>query len=104
MTWLLVRHKVEDYARWKPVFDETVPWLKEDGAQEAVVMRGEGDPNLIYVAIRWETPEAGRKFLTSGRLQDAMRRAGVLGEPEAHYLETLDHVYIGEAEAGQRAG
>jgi len=45
MTYLLVRHKVEDYAKWKPVFDEHGAARKAGGSKGARVFRFIDNPN-----------------------------------------------------------
>jgi hypothetical protein len=36
MSYLLVRQKFEDYKRWKPIFDDTVPLVKRMVVREAL--------------------------------------------------------------------
>ncbi len=45
MPYILVRHKVEDYAKWKPVFDEHGAARKAIGSKGGYLFRNIDDPN-----------------------------------------------------------
>jgi hypothetical protein len=45
MIYLLVHHKVEDYPKWKAVYDEHQPARQQAGSQGARVLRNVNDPN-----------------------------------------------------------
>lgn len=65
MSYLLIRHKVADYAAWKPVFDA-----------HGVKRKAAGEKNV-------------RRFAESDDLKRAMANAGIVGRPEGLYLEGL---------------
>ena len=90
MTYLLVRHKVEDYAKWKPVFDEHGAARKAGGSKGARVFRNTDNPNEPVIITEWPTLEQARKFAQSPDLREAMQRAGVIGMPDVLFLDEVD--------------
>jgi hypothetical protein len=47
--YALVRHKVEDYARWKPVFDADAENREANGSMGGYLFRNAGDPNELVI-------------------------------------------------------
>jgi heme-degrading monooxygenase HmoA len=87
MPYCLIRHKVQDYARWKPVFDEHIGARQDGGSQGGFLFRNAKDPNEVLVLLKWETVEEGRRFTESEGLREVMARAGVEGDPQITFLE-----------------
>jgi hypothetical protein len=90
MAHLVVHHKVQDFAKWKPIFDEDGTRRKEFGSKGAMVMRTVGDPNDLFIVFEWSSVADARKFTESDELKKTMERAGVVSEPEVYFLEELD--------------
>jgi quinol monooxygenase YgiN len=89
MTYIYVRHSVEDYARWREGFDNHAPARQAGGATDEVyVMRNVDDPNEITIILGWSDLEKARAFTQSASLKEAMQNAGVTGPPEIRFLET----------------
>jgi hypothetical protein len=89
MTYLLVRHKVKNYAAWKVVFDEDAAARKAAGEKSSRVLHVAGDPNEIVVLCEWDSVARARQFMQPTRSDMAaiLERAGVLGQPEVLLLE-----------------
>lgn len=87
MAQILVHHKVEDYKKWKPVFDEHGVFRSENGSKGGKVFRSANDPNDVFVLLEWESIESLQKFSQSDSLKEAMKESGVIGMPEVHFLE-----------------
>ncbi len=88
MAFLYIRHKVEDYARWREGYDNHAAARQAGGSTgEVYVMRNVDDPNEITVILGWSDLEKARLFTQSASLKEAMRRAGVTGQPEIRFLE-----------------
>lgn len=49
MAHLLVRHKVQDYAAWKLVFDEHNATRKSSGSKGGHLFRNANDPNELVI-------------------------------------------------------
>jgi hypothetical protein len=60
MTYVLVIHKVEDFDKWKSVYDEDGATRKDKGSKGAFVFR------------------------------NANAKAGVTGQPDVYYLEEIE--------------
>jgi hypothetical protein len=48
-TYMLVRHKVRDFAAWKPAYDAHRPKRDEAGLTEEHVLRGASDANEVVL-------------------------------------------------------
>jgi heme-degrading monooxygenase HmoA len=93
MPYLLVRHKVEDYERWKPVFDHDHGATRaRRGSKGGWILRNADDPNELVILLEWDSVENARHFADADELQDAMRRAGVADQPDVYFLEEVEQV------------
>jgi heme-degrading monooxygenase HmoA len=88
----LVRHKVEDYQRWKPVFDEHRPAVKQSGSKGGRLLRNADDPNEIVILLEWDALEDARQFYGSEDLRETMQRAGVADQADIYFLEEVEEV------------
>jgi heme-degrading monooxygenase HmoA len=77
--YTLLRHKVEDYERWKPVFDEHRPTFKQSGSKGGRLLRNADDPNEIIILLEWDDLANARQFYGSDDLRETMQRAGGCG-------------------------
>ena len=87
MANLLVHHKVEDYSKWRPVFDEHGSFRSQNGCKSERVFRSADNPNEIFIFLEWDSIANAQKFAQSDNLKTAMKKGGVIGMPEAHFLE-----------------
>lgn len=88
MVYIYVRQSVEDYAKWREVYDNHAAARQASGAtDEANVMRDVGDPNNITVILGWSDLEKAKAFTQSASLKEAMQKAGLSGPPEIRFLE-----------------
>lgn len=90
MPYFLVRHKVKDYATWKPVYDEHGAIRKAAGCQGTIVFRMADDPNNVIVLLEWDNLEKAQQFTQSDDLRETMQRAGVLEKPDIYFLNEAD--------------
>jgi heme-degrading monooxygenase HmoA len=92
MTYVLVNHKVEDYDKWKPLYDEGIDkgMLKDMGAKVSFVFRTAEDPNHLVTLTQFENLESAKNFAESDDLRTAMQKAGVKGQPEIYFLEEIE--------------
>lgn len=87
MTDILVRHRVEQYDRWKNVFDKLVDTRKSSGEKSFRILRPEDDPDNLYLFFEWDSAEHAREFFKSPALKDAMQNGGVAEAPEIHFMK-----------------
>ncbi len=92
MAYILVRHKLADYAKWKPVFDQHGATRKASGSRGGQIFRSAGDPNETVVLLEWDDLAKPRQFAQSDDLRNAMQRAGVADRPDVYFLEAIERV------------
>ncbi len=90
MATIYVRHRVADFAKWKPVFDEHEGMRRAAGFIAHSVQRDADDPNIVIVAARVRDLARAREFAASEDLRAAMARAGVQGPPEIRFAEDIE--------------
>lgn len=90
MTYVLVIHNVEDYDKWKKVFEEDGKVRKAKNSKGATIFRNSTDPNQIVVITEWENIESAKNFAEADDLKIAMQNAGVTSQPVVYYLEELE--------------
>jgi hypothetical protein len=86
MPHLLVRHKVADFAKWKPVFDAHQSTRSQAGIQEKLVLRGLDDPGIVVLLFTVADVAKAKAFVSSPDLRETMTKSGVLGQPEVLFL------------------
>jgi quinol monooxygenase YgiN len=91
MAHLLIRHKVEDYARWKPFFDQNDNVRRANGGGDYQLFRSASDPNEIVVLFEWDNLRNAQRFAESPDLREVMQQAGVKGRPDVFYLNDELH-------------
>lgn len=90
MAYALIRHKVEDFGRWKPVFDEDGENRKAIGSKGYQLFRGADDPNEVFVLFEVDGLEGIRKYGQSEELREKMQEAGVAERPDFYLLEEVE--------------
>ena len=90
MSYVLIRHKVKDYATWKPLFDEHAATRRAAGSKGGYLMRNADDPNELVVVFEWDNLDKARQFTSSDDLRQTMERAGVADQPDIYFLEQID--------------
>ena len=90
MAHLLVRHKVEDYSKWRAAFDEHDATRRANGAiGTPQVFRSGDDPWEVSILMEWDELEKARKFTQSDELREVMQQAGVTGPPDIYFLHQV---------------
>ena len=90
MIVLMVNHEVEDYDKWKAVFDEFPPSWR--GGVFHRINRNVDNPNSIRVVSGFESVEAATAFRDSPELKAAMGRAGVTSAPRIEMFNEVESV------------
>jgi uncharacterized protein (DUF1330 family) len=78
---LFARHRVQDYLKWRAVYDSVGPMQKQHGVTSESVYQTEGDPTDVTVVHNFGSAEQAKAFAESTELREAMATAGVLGVP-----------------------
>ena len=89
MAIVMIRHRIEDYARWKKEFDGFVEQRRAGGERAYRVAHAAGDTNNLCLTFDWDTAANATNFLESPELAATMKRAGVCEKPETWIAEEL---------------
>jgi quinol monooxygenase YgiN len=86
----IVSHAVEDYGKWRPVYDELDGFRKRSGIIGHAVNQELGAPHRVTVYHQAEALATLRAFADSPELKTAMKRSGVVGAPDIRFVEVTD--------------
>lgn len=86
MAHVLIRHKVENYKKWKDSFDAFYNTRKTAGEKSNHVFSLDGDENNVFAIVEYNTKDEAQKFFDSEELKGAMGEAGVVEAPEIYFL------------------
>ena len=92
MVYLLVRHSVADWEKWKPAYDDSNEFRKEAGSLGSQVFTDADNPNMVTVLLKWDSLENAQKFTSSDELKQKMMEAGVTSQPAIHFLDLKDEL------------
>lgn len=94
MSFLLVRHQVQDYAKWKPIFDAHAATRKANGSKGGQLFRSADNPNEVVILLEWDDVKRARQFAQSVDLRETMQRAGVTDKPDVFFFEGGEKVTV----------
>ena len=92
MTYLLVRHKVGDYKKWRPFFDGHGVVRESTGSKGGKVFRNASNPNEVFILFKWDSVEKAKQFSQLDDLKETMEKAGVSDKPDIYFLEEAEEV------------
>lgn len=95
MPYVLIRHQVADYAKWKAAVIAFKPFRKGSGEKSFCVCRNAKDPNDVTIFCAWDTTARMKAFMKSADLRKAMKGAGVISKPEVTYFKTMEDLSVG---------
>jgi heme-degrading monooxygenase HmoA len=83
---MLIRHKVADFTKWKPIYDDHLSARQKAGLKEVHLLRNTDDPNEVILLFSVEDIGKAKAFAASDDLREAMQRAGVSDTPDVYFL------------------
>ncbi len=86
MAHVLIRHKVADFAKWKPAYDAHAGERQGAGLEEEHLLRGIDNPNEVILLFAAADLKKAKEFAASASLREAMQKAGVIGQPDVCFL------------------
>ncbi len=89
MATIIIRHRVNQYKTWKEAFDAFVDTRRAAGEKSFRIFQAEDDGNNISVVFEWDNLENAHRFMASPELQEAMRAAGVVEEPDIRFVQKV---------------
>jgi len=90
MPYMLARHKVEDYVKWKSGFDEGAALREACGSKGGFIFRNADDPNEVFLLLESDSLDKLRQHAQSEDLKEAMQQSGVIDEPDMYFVELDD--------------
>ena len=84
---MLVRHKVANFAKWKPIYDAHLSVRQKAGLKEEHLFRNADDPNEVLLLFSMEDLDKAKAFTASDDLRQAMEKAGVSDKPYVYFLK-----------------
>jgi heme-degrading monooxygenase HmoA len=91
MPYSLVRLKVADYAKFKPVFDEVSLVRKAHGSKGGTLFQEADSSDKVTVLLEWDTLENARKFYQSDEIKKALQKSGNI-KIDVYYLNKMENV------------
>lgn len=98
MIQVLVHHEVTDYQNWRAVFDSAIDFRQRGGERACRVFRQAGNPNDLTLLFEWEDLGKAQLYMNSEELRKKMQQAGVVGNPEIHYLAEMYSIHRSAAD------
>ena len=87
MVYVMIKHKVADYDKWKAIFDSDTDARKAAGQISERVFRNQADPSETVLLFEWESAEKVKEFMESDHLKQKMADAGVTSPPDVVFLD-----------------
>ncbi len=85
-SYMLIRHKVRDFSKWKPGYDAHLPKRVEAGLTEKYLLRGDHDSNEVVLLFEAQDLNRAKAFAESAELRETMQKLGVLDKPDIYFL------------------
>lgn len=86
-TYMVIRHKVQNFQTWKAGYDEHLPKRMEAGVKEIYMLQNVDDPNEVIGLFEAEDVNRAKAFAQSTELRDKMQELGVLDKPDIYFLQ-----------------
>ena len=91
---VLIAHRVADYGTWKKAFDADQPARREASCLGHHLNRGADDPNMVFIYCPATDAAKLKAFVTSPRLPEVMKTAGVQGAPTITFMKPMTADFI----------
>ena len=90
MPFVMISHKVANYAKWKRGVKALAEFRKASGEKCFYACRDSKQPNDVMVWCEWDTAARMKKFMASAELRQAMEKVGVIGKPTVSFFDKMD--------------
>ena len=85
----VVRHTVNDYATWRPVYDELDALRAQHGCTGQQVLASPDNANDLFITHDFPSVEQANAFAHDPALREGMERAGVAGPPRIEIFASV---------------
>ena len=86
MLYVMIRHKVADFAKWKFAYDAHAAARQSAGLNEKHLLRNIDNPNEVVLLYTAEDLKKAQAFAASSDLREAIQRAGVVEKPDVYFF------------------
>ncbi len=86
MHYLLCKHEVADYDKWRRVFDSHAESQREAGLHPLHVLRDADNPNYVVMLFRADDLAKAKAFTQAPAAAEGAKSSGVIGTPEVRFL------------------
>lgn len=87
MAYLLVRHKVRNFSKWKRAYDAHARARRKAGLRQKSLLRNLRSPREVFILFHASSLSKAKRFASSADLRKAMKQAGVVSKPEISFLK-----------------
>jgi hypothetical protein len=91
---LLISHKIQDFLKWKPYFDDDLVSRREHDLTTIGLGRGYSDPSTVYVFFAYDMDSLAEDYFGNPLLKSKMEEAGVIGEIDMTRMLPLPSVEL----------
>ena len=95
MPYVMIRHKVANYAKWKRGVKAFAKLRKASGEKCLYACRDSKNPNDLLVWCEWDTAARMKKFIKGAELRKAMEVVGVSSKPEFSFYGAMEDLSVG---------
>jgi hypothetical protein len=81
MSIVIINHKVNDFKKWKSVYEKDTARRTAAGLKELHVATKDGSPNEVYMIYETKDAAKAQKMMQDPDLQKTMKEAGVISTP-----------------------
>lgn len=85
----IVHAKVEDFAKWKSNFDMGESLRAQFGCASAQIFQSDENSDEIFIVLNHKDEESAKAYAQSTELQEAMMKAGVVGQPDRWFVNKI---------------
>ena len=89
MTHLIIRHKVEDFGRWKSIVDDHDGARRANGFGDTQLFQTVDNPNEVVILFEVKDVDLVKQFAVSDGLRNEMKEAGVSDSPDFFSLVSV---------------
>jgi heme-degrading monooxygenase HmoA len=86
MAHVIVKISLEDFDKWKTVFDEYAEVRKRNGVIDSQVFRNSENPQEVLIFYEWDNLDHAWDFFGSAQNQKRLKEAGLQGIPKTFVL------------------
>jgi len=86
MAHMLIRHKVQNFGKWKPAYDTHQAARAAAGLKDLRLWHNSDNPNDIFLLFEAADVAKAKAFAASADLKQKMTSAGVIGQPDIFFL------------------